>query len=265
MLSSLYTARGCPYGCTFCADARTKLREETLEQIEAEVAQLASLGIGALRLQDDTFTIREQRCRDISDIFHRYGMKWRANTRVNLKNPALFHYMAEHGCTELTFGVEHGSARMLKAMAKGTTPEANELGIQCCKDAGMVAKAFLILGFPGETEETIAEMEEWVLRVRPDLVSLSLFQPFPGCDVFNHPEKYGVEIPNDAFQRFWQVGGEDDPDMLVLTLPTIAKERLFYHRRRLLKLFEAEIGNFDRTQVRGNRTYFDTPLDGCAM
>ncbi len=252
MTASIYTARGCPYGCTFCADARTKLREETIDQIEKEVKQLAELGVQAIRAQDDTFSIKEKRCQDISDVLNNYGMKWRACTRVNLKNPALFEYMASRGCTELGFGIEHGSARMLKAMNKGTTPEANEVGINICRDSGIIGRAFLMIGFPGETEESIAEMEEWVLRVKPDSVTLSLFQPFPGSDVFNYPDKYGVSIPDNSFQRFWQLGGDDDPDSLVLTLPSISKERLFYHRKRLIKVFEEEIGKLDRTQVHGN-------------
>lgn len=247
MNASMYTARGCPYGCTFCADARTKLREETLEQIEAQVAQLYDLGVRAIRFQDDTFSIKEERCMRIADILDKYGMKWRACTRVNLRNQGLFDYMASRGCTELAFGVEHGSARMLKAMNKGTTPDANELGIKMCQKAGMIAKAFLILGFPGENEESIQEMEEWVLRVRPDLLTLSLFQPFPGCDVFNHPERYNVGIPDDAFHKFWQVGGEDSDEMLVLSLPTISKDRLFYHRKRLTDVFDREICKADRT------------------
>jgi radical SAM superfamily enzyme YgiQ (UPF0313 family) len=252
MTASLYTARGCPYGCKFCADARTKLREETIEQVEAQVSQLSSLGVQAIRIQDDTFTIREERCRAIADVLKRHGMRWRATTRVNLKNPSLFHYMADAGCTELGFGVEHGSARMLKEMQKGTTPDANEAGIRMCQEAGMFARAFLMLGFPGETEESIRELEEWVLRVRPDAVTLSLFQPFPGSDVWNHPERYGVEIPDGAFDKFWQLGGDGDPEMLVLKLPTILKERLYEHRQRLIKVFEQEIGHLDRTQMHGN-------------
>ena len=252
MTASLYTARGCPYGCKFCADARTTLREEDISQIERQLAQLRDLGVGAVRIQDDTFTIREQRCRAISDVLSRYGFRWRATTRVNLRNPSLFEYMATNGCTELGFGIEHGSRGMLKAMEKGTTPEANELGIKMCQDAGMFARAFLMIGFPGETEETIQEMEEWVLRVKPDAVTLSLFQPFPGSDVWNHPERYGVEIPDSAFDCFWQLGGDDDPGMLILKLPTISRERLFYHRRRLVEVFEREIGHLDRTQMHGN-------------
>lgn len=252
MTASLYTARGCPYGCTFCADARTKLREETFEQIEKEVAQLAALGIQAVRIQDDTFTIKESRCQRIADILHDYGFRWRACTRVNLRNPQLFEYMAKRGCTELGFGIEHGSDRMLRAMAKGTTTEANEAGLRMAQDAGIVARAFLMLGFPGETEETIEEMEKWILKVRPDSVTLSLFQPFPGSDVWNHPERYSVQIPDGAFEKFWQLGGDQDPEMLVLSLPTISKERLFFHRQRLIQLFEKEIGKLDRTQIHGN-------------
>lgn len=259
MTASLYTARGCPYGCKFCADARTKLREETLDQIEAEVRGLYDLGVRAVRLQDDTFTIREERCKRIADILAKYNMKWRATTRVNLKNPGLFAYMASKGCTELGFGIEHGSRRMLKAMEKGTTPEANELGLSMCREAGMFARAFLMLGFPGETEESIQEMEEWVLRVRPDAVTLSLFQPFPGSDVWNHPERYGVEIPDGAFEKFWQLGGDTDPEMLILRLPTISKERLFYHRQRLVEVFEKEIGHLDRTRLHGNVGTFSSP------
>jgi radical SAM superfamily enzyme YgiQ (UPF0313 family) len=179
-------------------------------------------------------------------------MKWRACTRVNLKNPKLFEYMAARGCTELAFGIEHGSARMLKLMNKGTTPEANEIGLKIAQDAGIIGRAYLMIGFPGENEESIAELEEWVLRVKPDAVILSLFQPFPGSDVWNHPERYGVELPDGAFDKFWQLGGDNDPEMMVLKLPTISKAALFYHKQRLVKVFESEIGRLDRTQVLGN-------------
>lgn len=252
MTASLYTARGCPYGCKFCADARTTLREESVSQIERQLAQLRDLGVRAVRIQDDTFTIRAQRCREISDVLSRFDFRWRATTRVNLRDPSLFRYMSSHGCTELGFGIEHGSARMLKAMEKGTTPEANELGVKMCQDAGMFARAFLMIGFPGETEDTIQELEEWVLQVKPDAVTLSLFQPFPGSDVWNHPEKYGVAISDNAFDHFWQLGGDDDPGMLILKLPTISRERLFYYRRKLVETFEREIGHLDRMQMHGN-------------
>ena len=254
-----YTARGCPYGCYFCADARTKLREETLEQTERQLSTMHDLGIRAVQGRDDTFTIKDSRCRAIADLLEQYGMTWRACTRVNLRDQNLFDYFGKKGCRELGFGIEHGSARMLKIMNKGTTPEANEAGIKMAQNAGIFARAFLMIGFPGETEESIKELEEWVLRVRPDSLTFSLFQPFPGSDVWNHPEKYGVTIPDRGFDKFWQLGGDDDPEMPVLTFDSISRERLFFHKRRLAKLFTDEIGSLDRRQVHGNVGTFSPP------
>lgn len=45
--------------------------------------------------------------------------------------------------------------------------------------------------------------------------------------------------------------------------PTISKERLFYHRQRLIKLFSEEIGSLDRTQHHGNvGTFGPRVVDG---
>lgn len=249
MTASIFTARGCPYGCRFCADARTKIREESPEQIEAEIRELASLGVSCIRIQDDVLTIKEERCKLLADILDNYGMKWRGNTRVNLTNPDLFRYMAARGCIELGFGVEHGSAKMLKLMAKGTTPEKNTEGIKMCQDAGMVAKAFIMLGFPGETVETVEEMKGWILETRPSACAWCLFQPFPGSDVWNHPENYGVKLPENAFDRFWQQGLEGTEDELILDLPTISKAELLRARREVGELIDREIGYRDRRRV----------------
>lgn len=257
MTASIFTARGCPYGCRFCADARTKVREETLSQIEGQVRQLAELGVKCIRIQDDVLTIKEERCKRLADILADHGMMWRGNTRVNLTNPELFGYMARKGCVELGFGVEHGSAKMLRLMQKGTTPEKNTEGIKMCQDAGMVAKAFLMIGFPGETLETIEEMKEWILSTRPSACSWCLFQPFPGSDVWNRPDAYGVTLPDNAFDRFWQQGLEGTDDELVLDLPTISKADLLNARREVGTLIDREIGHRDRRRV---DNYFGEPM-----
>lgn len=249
MTASVFWARGCPYGCRFCADARTKIREESLEQVESQLRVLATLGVRCVRIQDDVLTLRDSRCRELCDLLSAYGMKWRGNTRVNLTNPDLFKYMASHGCVELGFGVEHGSAKMLKLMQKGTTPEKNTEGIKMCQDAGMVAKAFLMLGFPGETLETVEEMKEWILETKPSACSWCLFQPFPGSDVWNNPDRYQVKLPENAFDRFWQQGLEGTEDELVLDLPTISKQDLLRSRREIGSLIDREIGHRDRRRV----------------
>lgn len=249
MAASLYTARGCPYGCAFCADARTKVREESLEQITKQVKQLSDMGVTGVRLQDDVFSLKADRCRDICDILHDHGIIGRANTRVNLSDPGLFKYMASKGITELGFGVESGSKKILDLMQKGTTPEKNTIGVKMAMDAGIAAKSFIMLGYVGEDEATIKESADWVLKTRPTMASLALFQPFPGSAVFNNSDKYGITIPDDAFDRFWQQGLDDDPRALVLDLPTISKPDLMKARKDFAQMLDREIGHRDRSRV----------------
>ena len=231
-IGSLWTARGCPYGCSFCADARTKLREETFDQIEAEVKALAELGVTALRVWDDVLTIKAKRCRELAALFHDYGMLWRGWSRVNLFDPELFKDLARLGCTELGFGVEHGSARMLKAMNKGTTPEANTRGIEICRDAGIATRAYLLIGFPGETWESIYEMQDWLEDCRPDAASLHQFQPFPGCEVWTTPQKFGVSISAESFSSMWELDPED-PNTITMDIPTMTRMELHKARKFL--------------------------------
>jgi len=249
MTASTFWARGCPYGCRFCADARTKIREESLVQVAAQLRLLATLGVSCIRIQDDVLTLRDSRCRELCDLLSAYGMRWRGNTRVNLVDNSLFKYMASHGCVELGFGCEHGSAKMLKLMQKGTTPEKNTAGIKMCQDAGMVAKGFLMLGFPGEDEQTIEEMKQWIIATKPSACSWCLFQPFPGSDVWNNPQNYGVTLPDNAFDRFWQQGLEGTEAELVLDLPTISKAALLRARREIGELIDREIGHRDRRRL----------------
>ena len=59
-------------------------------------------------------------------------------------------------------------------------------------DVGIRAKAFLIVGLPGETERTVVETIGWVEEAKPYDVDVSIFQPLPGSPIFSNPEDWGV-------------------------------------------------------------------------
>jgi len=93
----------------------------------------------------------------------------------------------------------------------------------------------LLLGFPGETFETIDEMQSWLDTCRPSAASLHMFQPYPGSQVWNTPERFGVDVPDEkAFSQMWELN-DDDPKTLVLNLPSMSKDELFMSRTKLHK------------------------------
>src|ERR1035441_2083191 len=128
----LMSSRGCPFFCSFCADARTAIRDHSVEQVDAQFAQLASMGVTAIRFNDDTFNVKKERSKRMVEIASKHGILWRATVRANpnICTKDLFKHYANHGCKELQFGVEHVTEFMLKNMAKGTSSADNEYAIK---------------------------------------------------------------------------------------------------------------------------------------
>jgi radical SAM superfamily enzyme YgiQ (UPF0313 family) len=241
------TARGCPYGCRFCGDARTGLREVGLGQTIRQALHLQQLGVKAVYVRDETFTIKPKRCTRIAEVLHAAGLGWQAMTRANLTDARVLRHFAENGCLELSLGVESGSAKMLRLMDKGTTPTMNLAATKGCKEAGIAVCALMMIGFPGETVGTLEESRRWLAEAQPTRASLSLFQPYPGCDVWNHPERYGVKLPDAPFEHWWGKGLEGTEDDVVLDLPTISRRDLARGHRELARWMDEHIASRDRT------------------
>ncbi len=61
---------------------------------------------------------------------------------------------------------------------------------------------------PGETDETIEETANFI-RNSPDVdtFGVHVFQPVPGCDIWNNPTKYNYRLPDDnSFSTFHTIG-----------------------------------------------------------
>ena len=65
--------------------------------------------------------------------------------------------MREANCQLVSFGVESGNQKILNAMKKGTTVEQNERAIRWAKEVGLTVSMSVILGYPGETTDTIKQ------------------------------------------------------------------------------------------------------------
>jgi len=74
--------------------------------------------------------------------------------------PELCYIMAQSGCIAISGGLEVASARILKLINKGITIETARESMKNFADAGIMTHAYLMYGFPTETEqETIDSLE----------------------------------------------------------------------------------------------------------
>uniref|UniRef100_A0A6M3L9C2 Putative radical SAM superfamily protein n=1 Tax=viral metagenome TaxID=1070528 RepID=A0A6M3L9C2_9ZZZZ len=211
---SLFTARGCYFNCSFCCSKKIhhgRVRLRSAESVVDEFIYLRKVfDIDMVNVLDDTFTLDRKRAYKICDLLveKKVGMKWFCLVRVDDVDYEVLSAMKKAGCLSIAPGFETGSNRILKLMNKKMTIDTARACVEAAYKAGVMINAQLIVGFPTETDEDV-ELTAKFIRDNPEIDTFGLhtFQPFPGCDVWEHPEKYDIVIDKDTdFMDYQTVG-----------------------------------------------------------
>lgn len=203
----IYTSRGCPYNCNFCSKiSGQRYRVFPLAQVREEIEYVMGLGFRHILFGDDDIGIQPKRLKKMLEMLRPLNLRFRLNQDARFIDEGALALAAEAGCTEISFGIESGSQRMLDRMNKRTTLEANQKAITLTKKHGMKAKAYFVVNFPGEDDESIQETLAFAAQTRPDKWLLSSFAPLPGSDTFQHPEKYEILWMSPVWEDYYLVG-----------------------------------------------------------
>lgn len=195
----IYTGRGCPFNCSFCASNSVwqandtapgipRVRKRPLSQVIEDLRLLQdTYHFDFFYILDDTFGIKED---DISDFCRAYrdsGLKmlWAAETRVNcVRNGEILELLKSSGCIQLDFGVETGSPRLLELINKTTTVDQTRKAFKLCREHGLRTFANVLVNLPTESEEDLALTEKLLAEIRPTVTSIGVTQPYPGTDIY---------------------------------------------------------------------------------
>lgn len=199
----IITSRGCPFQCSFCVTSRMvgkKFRARSPKSVVDELEWLKNEhGAEAFCFYDDALTLDRKRiieiCEEIKN--RKIGVPWDCQTRADLVSREILDKMADVECQLVSFGVESGSTQQLKAMGKGTTVEQNENAISWAKEAGLLVAISMVIGYPGETVETLKETLDFIDRVKPDVVYLCTAAPYPGTALYELVKDLGWKMSED--------------------------------------------------------------------
>jgi len=158
-------------------------------------------GIQHIMFVDDLFTASRKRTTELCRLIIDNGLKmtWSCASRVDVVKPDLLHLMKEAGCWEISFGLESGSDELLKKMDKSAAVARSKEALRWTDDAGIRSKGLFMLGYPGESAETIAQTKAFVKEVPLTIMNLTKFTPYPGSPIYR--DLYGTNIREDHWQK----------------------------------------------------------------
>ena len=185
-VDAMISSRGCPFGCGFCYNFRHRYRARSPEAVVDELEGIRQRGVRDIEICDDTFTVDRQRALAIFDLIiqRRLDVSFRIKSRVDVFDDTLAARASRAGVYMASFGMESGSPRLLERMAKGTTPAMNARAAALCRRYGILCHSSWLVGYPGETPETVAETLSQILAIRPHTVNVGVLRPYPGTSAY---------------------------------------------------------------------------------
>jgi anaerobic magnesium-protoporphyrin IX monomethyl ester cyclase len=230
---TLVTSRGCPYRCTFCDRALfgNHFRAHGVPYIVDIISRLVKeYGIDHFIFYDDNFTADRKHLFALCEALSRlpFRITFSCDARADLVDRETLRVMKRAGAWMISYGIETADPRLLKLLNKSLTLERAAEAVRLTRQSGILTKGLFMIGLPGETEETIAETRDFIMGLPFDLINLSKFTPYPGCEIYDEIGKYG------EFEEQWE---RMNAMNYVFWPSTIAREALIREGNTILRDF----------------------------
>ncbi len=202
--NKLAVAHGCYWHqCSFCDTTLDYIKRCSalpagllVDWIEQVISQTGQTGFHFVDEAAPPSALRELA---LELLRRKRTISWWANIRFETAfTPDLCRLLAASGCVAVSGGLEAASDRLLKLMKKGVTVRQAAQACRNLSEAGIMAHAYLMYGFPTQTaQETVDALEIVRQFFENGLIQSGFWHLFTATvhsDVGRNPEKYGITI-----------------------------------------------------------------------
>src|SRR6185436_18912645 len=200
------TARSCAFNCSFCnyPTRAGKLTLAGLDTLEEEFDAMRALGnTQNVVFIDDTFNVPLPRFKEICRLMIRknYNFNWFSYFRCSNSDEEAIDLMARSGCKGVFLGIESGSPNILKNMTKAAAIEKYADGMKLLRQHDILSFGSFIVGFPGETDETLKETSDFIKENKPDYWRAQMWYCEPGTPIEQRRDEFGISGEGFVWQH----------------------------------------------------------------
>lgn len=194
--AQMILSRSCPFACSFCRYPALAgpLRLTGVETVAQQLQQLHDGGARTLIFADDTPNVPEDRFKAILNMMvdHRFRLDWFANFRCSHADDEMYELLKASGCRGVFLGIESGDQTMLDHMNKRATVEQYREGIRKLKHLGILTYTSFLVGFPGETSETVQNTLRFLSETEPDYYQVHLYYHSRYVPIQREARRFGL-------------------------------------------------------------------------
>ena len=205
------SSRGCPYGCPFCAIARTKYRQNSVPYFIKEVQEVGkAYHCDILAVQDDLFCASEIRLEQVVKMLEEEQMKGKVAFGISMRadqiNENSVRLLKEMNVIKVFIGAESGSDNILRYYKEGkVTVARNQMALDLCFQYGIKVEGSFIIGAPMETVEDLLATYTFIFdnykQRKLSFAAINILTPYPGTEVWSYAKARDLVSDNMDWSR----------------------------------------------------------------
>lgn len=193
--TSIVAQLGCPFGCNFCGGRLSpmlrKIRLRSTESILSEMRFLYdTYKYTGFMFYDDELNVNPKLLELLRGIYDlqvelKTQFRLRGFVKAELFTEEQAQWMYIAGFRWLLCGFESGSDKILKNIQKKATKSDNTRMLTIARTCGIKVKALMSIGHAGESEATILDTKQWLLKEQPDDFDATVITVYPGTPYYD--------------------------------------------------------------------------------
>ena len=184
-------SRGCTFKCNYCPyimiESKTRFRDPEAVVDEMRYG-MERYGFESFKFRDPLFGLNRKKALALAEGIRKLPRKvqFSIETRVDLMREETLRELRDAGLTSITIGIETPDEATLKRYSRVAINDDRQRDfVLLCRKLGIRSVAGFMIGFPGDTQQSIWDVLNYARVVNPTYANFNIVTPYPGTGFYD--------------------------------------------------------------------------------